>query len=183
MNDKEEKIYFDRGPIPEITPLSLSYGVYVALDDYTKLYDEWCRLRDEYDKVLEENTKLKQWDANKDTRNSRQRIANKNLVHQNKKLSEELDELYTLLNMLDKRPLIRKFDKEFSREYNKYINTNGVKGKVYITPDAEEIYKRYYYYRDNVQAIVELIDRDKVEIQIVRYMLYDLYNKEFERNR
>lgn len=183
MNDKEEKTYIDRGPIPDVTPLFLSYGTFVTLDSYTKLYDDWCRLRDEYTKVLEENSKLKQWDVNKDTRNSRQRIANKNLVHQNKKLSEELDELYTLLNILDKRPLIRKFDKEFSREYNKYIKVDGVKGKVYITPDAEEVYKRYYYYRDNIKALVELIDRDKVEIQIVRHMLFDLYNKEYERNR
>lgn len=167
MNDKEE----------------ITYGTHVSLDDYTKLYNSWCKLQDDYLRVVEENNKLKQWDTNKDTRNSRQRRANRDLINQNKKLSDELDELYTLLNMLDKRPLIRKFDKEFSREYNKYISNNGVKGKVYITPDAEEIYKRYYYYRDNVMSLVELIDRDKLALPMVRCMLFDLYNKEFERNK
>lgn len=40
--------------------------------------------------LLEENQRLKQWDKNKDTRNSRQRVANARLLKENKKLKEEL---------------------------------------------------------------------------------------------
>lgn len=40
--------------------------------------------------ILEENQQLKQWDVNKDTRNSRQRVANAKLIKENQKLKERL---------------------------------------------------------------------------------------------
>ena len=38
----------------------------------------------------QENKRLKQWDCNKDSRNSRQRVANKNLIRENQQLKEEI---------------------------------------------------------------------------------------------
>lgn len=43
----------------------------------------------EYEKLQQENKQLKQWDKNKDTRNSRQRVANYELLKENKRLKEE----------------------------------------------------------------------------------------------
>lgn len=41
------------------------------------------------DKLQQENQQLKQWDINKDTRNSRQRVANKNLSRTFQKLKKD----------------------------------------------------------------------------------------------
>lgn len=49
-------------------------------------------------KLQEENKKLKQWDINKDTRNSRQRVEIKRLLRQNKEL-EEKNEYFNKINM------------------------------------------------------------------------------------
>lgn len=43
--------------------------------------------------LLEENTRLRHWDVNKDTRNSRQRVANRNMANKNRRLIEFLKEL------------------------------------------------------------------------------------------
>jgi len=43
--------------------------------------------------VLEENTRARHWDYNKDTRNSRQRVENKKLIKENKNLKEEIRNL------------------------------------------------------------------------------------------
>lgn len=40
------------------------------------------------EQLQQENQKLKQWDKNKDTRNSRQRVANAELIKENKELKE-----------------------------------------------------------------------------------------------
>ncbi len=52
------------------------------------------------DKILEENKKLKQWDVNKDTRNSRQRIANANQLKIISQQKELLDKIYQCCNGL-----------------------------------------------------------------------------------
>lgn len=43
-----------------------------------------------FDELLEENKRLKQWDKNKDIRNSRQRIANKKLIKEIAELKKKL---------------------------------------------------------------------------------------------
>ena len=40
MEDKEIKITIEKGPVPDLTPLSLSYGTYVFIEDYMKLFEE-----------------------------------------------------------------------------------------------------------------------------------------------
>lgn len=53
-----------------------------------------------YKYILElekENKLLKQWDKDKDTRNSRQRIANKKLLEENKLLKQALNEIKEII--------------------------------------------------------------------------------------
>lgn len=54
-----------------------------CLDTHYKL------LIDYIDDLELENKKLKQWDCNKDSRNSRQRVANAKLIKENQQLKEE----------------------------------------------------------------------------------------------
>lgn len=50
--------------------------------------------------LLEENNRFRRWDVNKDTRNSRQRVANKKLINENKMLKDELFKVYNMVNNL-----------------------------------------------------------------------------------
>lgn len=53
-----------------------------------------------YKYILElekENKRLKQWDKDKDTRNSRQRIANKKLLEENKLLKQSLNDIKEII--------------------------------------------------------------------------------------
>ncbi len=60
---------------------------------YVSDFDRFCIQHCEDIKcLLEENEKLKQWDNNKDSRNSRQRVANAKLLKENQKLRKKLDE-------------------------------------------------------------------------------------------
>ena len=61
---------------------------------YVSDFDRFCIQHCEDIKcLLEENEKLKQWDNNKDSRNSRQRVTNSKLLKENQKLRKKLDEL------------------------------------------------------------------------------------------
>ena len=51
------------------------------------------RLAEYIKELQQENQRLKQWDKNKDTRNSRQRVANYELLKENKRLKEKVDKL------------------------------------------------------------------------------------------
>ena len=77
----------------EITRNGLTFIVDVdAYDKIIKRTDENVdKMQQELDKLKIENNKLKQWDKNKDTRNSRQRIANAKLIKENKELQEKLN--------------------------------------------------------------------------------------------
>lgn len=50
-----------------------------------------AELRKENQELKEKIKKLSQWDINKDTRNSRQRVANAKLIKENQELREKLD--------------------------------------------------------------------------------------------
>lgn len=161
MEDKEIKITIEKGPVPNITPLSLSYGTYVSIEDYTKLFEEWNKLRDEYLRTLEENAKLKQWDVNKDSRNSRQRVANKKLLDKVKDLEEQITELEFLTGLRQKRNLITKFDLMYSHEKVQEYKKQG-KYIAGVYPDAEEVYRRYFVYKNGVESLVDSIYEMKV---------------------
>lgn len=61
-----------------------------SFDEVHNLNIQQNYLKTQYIKTLEqENQQLKQWDKNKDTRNSRQRVANYELLKENKRLKEE----------------------------------------------------------------------------------------------
>ena len=161
MEDKEIKITTEKGPVPDLTPLSLSYGTYVSIEDYMKLFEEWNKLRDSYLETLEENAKLKQLDANKDSRNSRQRIANKKLLDKVKDLEEQVTELEFLTGLRQKRNLITKFELMYSHEkVQEYKKQGKYIAGVYL--DAEEVYRRYFVYKNGVESLVDSIYEMKV---------------------
>ena len=161
MEDKEIKITTEKGPVPDLTPLSLSYGTYVSIEDYMKLFEEWNKLRDSYLETLEENAKLKQLDANKDSRNSRQRIANKKLLDKVKDLEEQVTELEFLTGLRQKRNLITKFELMYSHEKVQEYKKQG-KYIAGVYPDAEEVYRRYFVYKNGVESLVDSIYEMKV---------------------
>lgn len=161
MEDKEIKITIEKGPVPNITPLSLSYGTYVSIEDYMKLFEEWNKLRDNHLEILEENAKLKQWDVNKDSRNSRQRVANKKLLDKVKDLEEQITELEFLTGLRQKRNLITKFDLMYSHEKVQEYKKQG-KYIAGVYPDAEEVYRRYFVYKNGVESLVDSIYEMKV---------------------
>lgn len=73
---------------------------------------------------------------------------NYKLYQENQYLKEEVEELKLILGMRQKRGLISKFDKEFDEE-DKKKNPN--RDYASITPDAEEVYKRYYELKEQLQ--------------------------------
>jgi len=59
-----------------------------VLTDFDWFCVQHCQ---DIEKLLEENKKLKQWDSNKDSRNSRQRVANCKLIKENKWLKNRIN--------------------------------------------------------------------------------------------
>ena len=51
---------------------------------------EILNLLNKFKQLQQENVKLKQWDVNKDTRNSRQRVENAKLIKENTQLKQQL---------------------------------------------------------------------------------------------
>ena len=64
-------------------------GKCILEQENQKLKDRDLIMAAELTKLQDENKQLKQWDINKDTRNSRQRIANKNLTRAFRKLKKD----------------------------------------------------------------------------------------------
>lgn len=106
-------------------------------------------------------SKLKQWDVNKDTRNSRQRIANKKLLDKVKDLEEEIYELELLVGLRQKRNLITKFDLMYSHEKVQEYKKQG-KYVAGVYPDAEEVYRRYFIYKNGIESLIDSIYEMKV---------------------
>ena len=91
------------------------------------------------EQLQQENERLKQWDKNKDSRNSRQRVANAKLIKENEELKEKekfkscgfsasIKELYRLATVLDE------FEKWLQDMYN-YIGST----------DVSKIIREYYF--------------------------------------
>ncbi len=75
-----------------------------------------------YIAILEkENHKLKQWDKNKDTRNSRQRVDNKKLIEQNYKIIRKNVSLKQALNEIKDKILCygETFDSDTQKQFQK----------------------------------------------------------------
>ena len=58
-------------------------------------------LEEENKSLKEENKKLKQWDCNKDSRNSRQRVANAKLIKENNLLKDKYNQALSILAELE----------------------------------------------------------------------------------
>lgn len=82
-------------------------------------------------------------------------------------LQEENTELEHIVGIREKRGLISKFDKEFDEE-DKKKNPN--RDYVVITPDAEEVYKRYYELKDNWQELKDFLEEKWQESQDIWYV-------------
>lgn len=59
--------------------------------DFIELYNKMIYWKEESIELKEKIKKLSQWDTNKDTRNSRQRVANAKLLKENKELKKQLE--------------------------------------------------------------------------------------------
>lgn len=69
-------------------------------------------------------------------------------------LEEEIKELELHVGLRQKRNLISKFDKEYDLE-DKKKNPN--RTYACIMPDAEEVYKRYYDYKERNSKAIEIL--------------------------
>lgn len=79
------------------------------------------------------------------------------LQQENSQLKEEIKELEFIVGLRQKRNLIKKFDKEYDFE-DKQKKPN--RDYVCITPDAEEVYKRYYDYKEKIEKAIEYIEHE-----------------------
>lgn len=105
--------------------------------------------------------KLRQWDVNKDSRNSRQRVANKKLLDKVKDLEEQVYELELLTGLRQKRNLITKFDLMYSHEKVQEYKKQG-KYIAGVYPDAEEVYRRYFIYKNGIESLIDSIYEMKI---------------------
>ena len=112
MND-EEKLnnWLNKKDIPEViitTPEKIESGSWYEYDtyDYSKshiIYRDYdLGSLEELKSMKEENKKLRQWDCNKDSRNSRQRVANKKLIKDNERLKASVKYYVDILTDLKK---------------------------------------------------------------------------------
>ena len=86
MNEEYEKGY-DRGVLDTVEECQRLERENKHLLDLQKSMDK------QYSDLEHKNQKLKQWDNNKDSRNSRQRVANKKLLKKNEVLEYNWNEL------------------------------------------------------------------------------------------
>jgi hypothetical protein len=99
MKDPQIQKIVDRKRHSMIDDISLLNELAKCLYGYPTQYEK----KTLYTKILallEENNRFRKWDVNKDTRNSRQRIANKKLTIENKMLKDELFKVYNMVNNL-----------------------------------------------------------------------------------
>ena len=84
---------------------------------------------------------------------------NNQLKEQLQQQEEEYDRMFALWHS---RKLIKKFDDEFDEE-DKKKNPN--RDYACICPDAEEVYKRYYELKEQLQQKEDVINKAKVDLE------------------
>lgn len=80
----------------------------------------------------------------------------KQLKKENQKLKEDLQDYERIFDIWNKRKLINKFNKEFSKEKVKEERAKGNK-IVGVIPDAEYVYKKYYEKVEQIDKAIECI--------------------------
>ena len=75
----------------------------------------------------------------------------KQLQQENQKLKKQLEEVEFIVGLRQKRNLIHKFDKEYDEEDKKKNPNRDYAG---ITPDAEEVYRRYYSMKNQQKEFI-----------------------------
>ena len=86
-----------------------------------------------------------------------------------KKLEEEQKEYDRIFSLWHNRKLIKKFDDEYDEE-DKMKNPN--RDYACVCPDAEEVYKRYYKLKEQLQQKEDIINKAKEYIE--NNPLYDI---------
>ena len=81
----------------------VNYSIYEQMNDLKEvemihLENDVRVLEQENQLLKEENKKLKQWDCNKDSRNSRQRVANAKLIKENQSLKDRIEKVTNLID-------------------------------------------------------------------------------------
>lgn len=73
-----------------------------------------------------------------------------------KRLREDVKDLKRIVGIRRRRTLIHRFDDEYDRE-DKLKNPN--RDYAYTTPDAEEVYRRYYKQKEVIEEVREHVER------------------------
>lgn len=87
----------------------------------------------------------------------------KDLIKENQELKKQLEEVEFIVGLRQKRNLISKFDKEYDEEDKKKKPNRNYAG---ITPDAEEVYRRYYAMKNQQKEFMEYLEDKINEIRI-----------------
>jgi hypothetical protein len=82
------------------------------------------------------------------------------LLKENQKLKEDLEDYERIFDIWNKRKLINKFNKEFSKKMVKEERAKGNK-IVSAIPDAEYVYKKYYEKVEQIDKAIEYIEHYK----------------------
>lgn len=82
------------------------------------------------------------------------------LEQENKKLKENIEDYERIFDIWNKRKLIKKFNKEFSKKKVKEERAKGNK-IVGVIPDAEYVYKKYYEKVEQLDLYKSFIEEAK----------------------
>lgn len=119
-----------------------------------------CRTLDKYD--------VYQWVADDE-------VKIKNLLEENQQLKEQLEEEQKdydrMFGLWHNNPLIKKFDDEYDEE-DKKKNPN--RDYAYLLPNAEEVYKRYYNLKEQLEK------SEKSRKKVIYHIKNNVEDYEFE---
>ena len=82
----------------------------------------------------------------------------KKLKKENKKLKEDIEDYERIFDIWNKRKLIKKFNKEFSK---KTVKEERAKGNYIVgaIPDAEYVYKKYYEKVEQIDKVIDILNQ------------------------
>ena len=134
-------------------------------------YQNRMMLLKENQELKEKVKKLSQWDNNKDSRNSRQRVANaelkkqvEDLFSENRNLRKKLEKCMTFEDYkytLNKKIKLETQQKEFIKYLEDYINSLKKEYGNYVNDNYSEEYGRYYTAKEILQKYKSIIGDDK----------------------